>query len=139
VKCEVSAIHFGDLPDDRTVNVGLLLLIHSVSIVFAMQSKVMDVPQYRNGPRAYFDAMGWLKAGERVAVVRVGFRPRLIYGVTPQLISGANEFKEDLNGLFVTVQSRDELSEQYIKENRIGAVVQKHGDGFRATRVGKDR
>jgi len=119
--------------------IALLLVIHSLSIVFAMQSKIMDVPQYRNGPRAYFDAMGSLKPGERVAVVRVGFRPRLIYGVTPQLINGAKEFKEALNGLFVSVQSKDELSEQYIKENRIGAIVQKHGDGFRAMRVGKDR
>lgn len=118
---------------------GLLLLIHSLSIVFAMQSKVMDVPQYRDGPRAYFNAMEWLKPGERVAVVRVGFRPRLIYGVTPGLISGGNEFKEALKALFVEVQSKDELSKQYIKENRIGAIIQKHGDGFRATRVGKDR
>jgi hypothetical protein len=115
--------------------IALLLLIHSVSIVFAMQSKVMDVRQYRDGPRAYFDAMGWLKPGERVAVVRLGFRPRLIYGVTPQLISGANEFKEALNGLFVAVEGRDEITEQYIKENRIGAIIEGRGRRLHATRV----
>ncbi len=116
--------------------IGVVLLIHAVSIVFVIQAKYLAVRKYRDGPRAYYQAVEWLAPGERVVVVsKGGVRQRLMYGVTPRWISGAEEFKEALNALFVTVETRDEVTEQYIKKNRIRAVIQKRGDGYRAMRV----
>jgi hypothetical protein len=118
--------------------VGLVLLMHSVSIVFFVHSRIFDIRKYGNSVRAYHSALRQLEPGERMAVIAPnGIPPRLLYGYWPDWISNANEFKESLSALIVVVKTQEELTEQFKKEQRIGVVVHRRMGVTRATAVEK--
>ena len=102
----------------------VVLLMHSVSLIFFTASKIADVRAYRQSVRPYYVALGLLRPGERVAVVsESAFQPSLVYGLPSSWITGASEYKESFSALFVEVKL-DQLTDPWMRQNRIGAVIQ---------------
>ena len=116
--------------------IAVVLLLHLPSLIFAANSKINDVHSYRSTVLAYHSAMDYLKPGQRIAIPsRIGPKFRILYGVSPQWISGGEQFKDSLTRLFVPVDSKEEMSDEWLKQHNIGAIIEPRGHGLHALKV----
>ena len=116
--------------------IAIVLLLHLPSLIFAANSKIYDVRSYRTTVLPYHHAMSYLNPVQRIAIIsRLGPKFRILYGVSPQWISGGEQFKDALTRLFVPVDSKEEMTDEWLKQHNIGAIIEPRGHGLHAVKV----